>query len=65
MTSVASPDSEYFTLVFAGDIGAVQGNPFHIITPYGTPIAVGRGNAFDRIDELEDEVSDLSSALQD
>ena len=52
--TMEKPDDKaaFFTMVFAGDIGANKGNPFHIETPYGKPVAIGRGNAFDEIEEL-------------
>lgn len=53
-------DDGYFTLVFKGDIRAFKGNPFKAETPFGIPVAVGVGDAFDRIAELEAKLLDLS-----
>lgn len=43
----------YFTLVFRGDIRKFAGNPHKTDTPFGRPVVVGVGNAFDAFDELE------------
>ncbi len=42
-----------FTLVFAGDIRNFKMNPLTTETPWGIPYAVGMGDAFEKIDELE------------
>ena len=52
MTTEADDKTYCFTIVFEGDIGAINGNPFHIETPYGKPVAIGRGDAFAELDEL-------------
>jgi hypothetical protein len=49
-------DKQYFTLVFEGDIRAYKGNPLKTETPFGVPVAVGVGNAFDQIESLEDQI---------
>jgi hypothetical protein len=43
----------YFTLVFEGDIRERAFNPLKAETPFGRPVAVGVGDAFERIDSLE------------
>lgn len=55
-------DHEYFTLVFAGDITKINGNPMKIETPYGCPVASGMGNAFDVIENLH-EIEDAAHKL--
>lgn len=44
-----------FTLVFRGKLRDVGGNPFHVVTPFGTPFAAGIGNAFDELEAAADE----------
>jgi len=41
------------TAVFECDIQKIEGNPFHIETPFGKAISVGIGDAFSEIEELE------------
>ena len=45
-------DYQYFTLVFKGDIGKLEKNPLGTDTPWGRPVAAGRGDAFEEMDEL-------------
>ncbi len=47
-------DREYFTLVFKGDIGRFKKNPMLTETPFGRPVAAGRGNAFEEADALRE-----------
>lgn len=42
-----------FTLVFKGSVKKVE-NPLRTETPFGIACAVGIGDAFERIDQLED-----------
>jgi hypothetical protein len=53
-------DREYFTLVFEGDISKFKGNPLKTETPFGVPFAAGMGNAFDKIENIE-EIAELSA----
>lgn len=53
MTVPVLNPKRYFTVVFEGDIAKFPGNPLHAETPFGKPLAVGRDNAFDVIDEME------------
>ena len=50
-------DAEYFTIVFEGDIRKFDLNPFKTKTPFGIPVVVGLGDAFARIDELEEQLN--------
>ena len=47
---------EYYTLVFKGDIGQFPKNPFLIDTPFGRPVACGRGHALDDREAALDEI---------
>lgn len=42
--------TDRFTLVFEGDVRKIIGNPFHIETQYGKPIAVACGDALREAD---------------
>ena len=56
-------DKTHFTLVFEGDLSSFEKNPLKTETPFGTPIAVGYGDAFAEIDHLESRIvmqADLS-----
>jgi hypothetical protein len=44
---------EHFTLVFKGDIGKFEKNPMNTETPFGKPVAAGRGDAFEEHDRTE------------
>lgn len=57
-------EKEYFTLVFAGDITQFKGNPLATETPFGIPVAVGEGDAFAEIEELEDRLDGAGEALR-
>jgi len=54
--------SQFFTLVFEGDITKFQGNPHLTDTPFGRPVASGIGNAFDAMENIE-EINDAASKL--
>lgn len=61
-----SDDRKYFTLVFEGDITKFKGNPLKTETPFGVPYAAGLGDAFaklDKIDEIEDAAQKLVAAI--
>lgn len=47
-------DYKYFTLVFEGDIGKLKVSPMNTKTPFGKPVAAGRGDAFDEIERLRE-----------
>ena len=49
---LSEDDRAYFTVIFAGDIGKYPSNPLDVETPFGKPVAVGRGDAFAEIDRL-------------
>jgi hypothetical protein len=57
-------DREYFTLVFEGDISKFKGNPLKTETPFGVPFAAGMGNAFDKLENIE-EIADAAQKLID
>jgi hypothetical protein len=56
--------SEYFTMVFEGDITRIKGNPMKIETPFGFAIACGIGNAFDKLENIE-EIAGAAQKLID
>lgn len=45
-------DPNYTTMVFKVDVRSIGGNPFSIDTPFGQPVAVGIGDAFEEIEFL-------------
>lgn len=49
-------DRKYFTLVFEGDIGKFKLNPLNTETPFGRPVAAGRGDAFEECDKLREQL---------
>ena len=49
-------DKRYFTIVFEGDLTKFPSNVFKTQFPVGEAIAAGFGNAFERINELEEEL---------
>lgn len=50
---------EYFTLVFKGDIGKFALNPMNTETPFGRPVAAGRGDAFEESDRMRSAIEDI------
>jgi hypothetical protein len=56
-------DRDHFTLVFQGDIGKFKASPMVVDTPYGRPIAAGRGCAFDEMEVLRDALERIQDAL--
>lgn len=56
---------EGFTLVFDGDLSAFRGNPFHVETPFGKPLACGLGNIMEREAEAVAAADALAEALTD
>ena len=54
-------DYEYFTLVFKGDIGKFKKSPMVTDTPFGRPVAAGRGDAFEEADELRDQIAAVNA----
>ncbi len=57
-------DREYFTLVFKGDITKLGQNPHKIETPFGFAVASGMGNAFDRLEDI-DEIAEAAQKFID
>lgn len=55
---------DYFTLVFKGDIGDHFANPLITNTPFGIPVASGKGNAFDEGDALIDALERIEAVCQ-
>lgn len=53
----------HFTLVFAGDLRKYRKNSHHTDTPFGRPIVVGLGNAFDEFDVFCSQREALVHAL--
>lgn len=47
--------SEYFTLVFEGDLRKFDGNPHKTDTPFGRAVRAGIGDAFEALDKAEAE----------
>ena len=40
------------TVLFDGDVRTLDGNPFHMETPFGSPLQIDRGNIFEENDRL-------------
>lgn len=59
-----SDESEYFTLVFKGDIRAFSGNPFKTETPFGVPLIVSVGDVVAECDRLQARDLLLGEAIQ-
>ena len=47
-----SDETEYFTLVFEGNLREFKGNPFRTETPFGIPRAGSLGDANEKVDKL-------------
>lgn len=58
-------DSEYFTLVFKGDLRAFKGNPLKTETVFGVPMVASLGDATKRADELQERLDNIESAAMD
>lgn len=58
-------DEEYFTVVFKGKIRDIKGNPLRFNTVFGEVDGVYAGNAFKRIDHLEQENIRLVNVLEE
>ena len=56
-------NDEYFTLVFKGDIGKFKQNPMVTDTPFGRPVAAGRGDAFEEADRLRSMIHSSDCAI--
>lgn len=56
--------TEFFTVVFRGDVRKLGFNPLTAETIYGEPIVVGIGNAFDEIETLHDDITAAASARE-
>ena len=64
-TPAASGDRvKQFTVIFDGDLTKFRGNPFHVDTPFGRPVAHGLGNIFEREDEAVEIMTALENALR-
>ena len=50
--SDAKPE-QYYTVVFKGDVRSIRENLFRFVSPFGEVIAIGVGDAFERIEQLE------------
>jgi hypothetical protein len=48
-------DSEFFTVVFAGDLRKLGKNPFKIVSDFGEAVSVAFGNALEELDAHRDE----------
>jgi hypothetical protein len=63
-----SPDHadepKFYTVVFEGDVRAISQNLFKVISPFGTVVAIGVGNAFEENDALEERVHELEAVVQ-
>lgn len=57
-------DNDRFTAVFYGDLRAYEGNPLTTETPFGAPAAIGRGDSFEKVDELEAELDAQEKRLR-
>lgn len=55
-------NTEYFTIVFEGDIRQIKGNPHKVESAFGKVVASGMGNAFDVIENMH-EVNDAAEKL--
>lgn len=49
-------DKTHFTLVFEGDLSSFEKSPLKTETPFGIPVAAGFGDAFAKINELEESL---------
>ena len=63
--SVAGGAGERFTLVFEGDINAVNGPIFCTVEPFGKVVGAQSSDAFDQCCELEETRDTLADALRD
>lgn len=54
-----------FTLVFEGDIRKFDKNPMREETQFGTPYAVGVGDAFSEIDALTEKMEKAIQQIED
>ncbi len=57
-------ESGCYTVVFNGRPRDLPGNPFKIESPFGRPIAMGYGNAFDAKDEVSDVLSEITEIYE-
>lgn len=54
LPKLSSDELSKFTVVFAGNIRDVPGNPFSVKSDFGDPISSGYGDAFAKADRLEE-----------
>ena len=57
-------DSDFFTVVFKGNLRTFKGNPLTTETVFGVPIACGYGDAFDEVDKLREQLEDRAALAQ-
>lgn len=61
-------DTEFFTIVFRGDITKLSFNPMTARTEFGEVVASGMGNAFvdsDVVGEISDFLDDLEKRVSE
>jgi hypothetical protein len=46
--------SEYFTVVFMGDLKSLEGNPYWYRSEFGVPISIADGHALEALDDLRE-----------
>lgn len=46
--------TEYFTVVFMGDLRSLEGNPYWYRSEFGVPISITTGHALEENDELRE-----------
>ena len=54
-------ESQYFTLVFKGDIRTFKGNPLKTDTPFGVPLVVSVGDVVAERDELKERLDNIKA----
>ena len=52
-------ETEFFTLVFKGNLKKFKGNPLKTETPFGIPFVCALGDLSERIDYLEAKLETL------
>lgn len=54
-----------FTVVFEGELAEISGNPFHVLSRFGKPVAIAVGDALDTLDRQEMTRSQKAQKLID
>ena len=55
---------KFFTVVFAGNVEAIPGNPFKIASPFGAVVSISAGeDLLEKNDRLTARVKELEGAL--